>query len=331
MDPIDDVFAAMRVHTALHARIEARAPWGVTFVPGKAARFGLVVRGSCWLQVEGEGGPIQLAAGDCYIIVRGTQYSLSDAPGSPTRPCYKALRHHESHVVRLGGDGEPATVITGWFLYDSVSVRPLVDLMPTLIQTRMDEQRSHILQATLQLLAMETAKRELGATIMVSRLADILFIQTIRNHAEKAGDEASGWLGALGDARLAPVFSAIHARVEHPWTVEALAAIACMSRSAFAQRFKARVGFAPLDYVTRWRMFRAGNLLLQGRESIAAIGYKVGYESEAAFGKAFRRVIGMSPGGYRKTAGEPQQLQLQRPDPRADGREVTGRAPALAD
>ncbi|MCJ8155814.1 AraC family transcriptional regulator [Sphingomonas sp. LaA6.9] len=320
MDPIDDIFSAMRVHRAIHARIEATAPWGVNFVAGKAARFGLVIEGNCWLEVEGKSDPIPLGAGDCYVILRGTRYSLRDHPGSAVENCYHALRDYdENHVVHLGGGGKATTVVTGWFLYDAISARPLVELMPALIQTRMDAQRSQILQATLQLLALETQQKGLGSQIMISRLADILFIQTIRAHAAKAGAAAGGWLGALCDRRLGPVFRAIHEALDHDWTVDALAAVAGMSRSAFAAHFKEAVGSAPLEYLTHWRMFRAGHLLRKGEQSTAAIAFAVGYESESAFSKTFKRVTGVAPGAWRRTAGEAAQVKIEI-DPRADGR-----------
>lgn len=320
MDAIDDVFGSMRTRTALYCRIEGSAPWGVAFVRGRAARFGLVVRGGCWLTIDG-GDPIALTAGDCYIIVHGAQYSLQDRIESPTRFCYDALREHSHHVVRLGGGGEPVTVVTGWFMFDSAGAKPLFDLMPELILTRMDDDRSRMIQTTLQLFATETGRRELGTDIVVSRLADILFIQAIRAYALSAGDEAGGWLGALGDVRLAPVFSAIHGAVEQDWTVAALAQVAGMSRSAFAARFRDRVGLAPLDYVTRWRMFRAGTMLRRNQGSVAEIAHRVGYDNESAFAKAFKRVTGVTPGAYRRSAGEaairPPRVE---PHPRADGR-----------
>lgn len=331
MDPIDDVFGSMRVHTSLYARIEGSAPWGVTFVRGAAARFGYVVRGQCWLTVEG-GEPTRLTAGDCWMIVGGAQYSLQDDTATPTQFCYKALRDHSNHIVKLGGGGEPVTVVGGWFLFDRQGAKPLIDLMPELIIVRMDEERSELMQSTLHLLAVETARRSLGTSIVVSRLADILFIQAIRAHAASAGAEASGWIGALCDARLSRSFAAIHARVEHGWTVEELAREAGMSRSAFAARFRDSVGLSPLDYVTRWRMFRAGALLRQGRRSIADIAIRVGYENESAFAKAFKRVVGLTPGAYRKDGGEigffAPPAPAPAPDPMADGRIVRLKAAA---
>lgn len=333
MDPIDDVFGAMRVHTSLYVRIEATAPWGVTFVRGVAARFGYVVRGGCWLTVE-DREPVRLAAGDCFIVVGGAQYALQDQRSTPTQFCYRALRAHENHIVRIGGGGggEPVTVVTGWFLFDRAGSRPLVDLMPGLIVTRMDAERSETLQSTLALLARETARPSLGTGIVVSRLADILFVQTIRGHAAAMGAEASGWIGALCDPRLAPAFAAIHADVAAPWTVERLAEAAAMSRSAFAARFRARVGMSPLDYVTRWRMFRAGTLLRHGHRSMADIAATVGYDNESAFAKAFKRVTGITPGVYRREGGDihlvPPPVAAPPPDPRADGAAVGFRVAA---
>jgi len=331
MDAIDDVFGSMRTHTALYARIEGSAPWGVAFVRGRAARFGLVVRGRVWLTVEGD-APIAMSAGDCYVIARGAQYALQDDPDSPTKFCFDALREHKHRVVHLGGGrdgggardggggGAAATVVTGWFMFDTVGAKPLFDLMPKLILTRVDDERAQLIQTTLQLFAIETGRRELGTSIVVSRLADILFIQAIRAYAQSAGEEAGGWLGALGDARLAPAFRAIHARVEHGWTVEELAGLTSMSRSTFAARFRSRVGLTPLDYVARWRMFRAGAMLRRNQSSVAEIAYKVGYENESAFAKAFKRITGVTPGTYRRSGGEAAFAPpVAAPDPRADG------------
>jgi transcriptional regulator GlxA family with amidase domain len=181
--------------------------------------------------------------------------------------------------------------------------------MPPLITARMDEDRSQILQSTLQLLALETAQPRRGAGVVISRLADILFVQAIRAYAQSPESEV-GWLGALNDRRLAPVFRALHSEVARAWTVDALAEAAGMSRSAFAARFKAQVGEAPLEYLTRWRMYRAGVQLRRGRLSIAEIAAEVGYESEAAFSKAFKRLNGVAPGEYRKTHAEEAETSL---------------------
>lgn len=299
MDPLDDFFAAMRVESALHARIEASAPWGLDFAAGRTARFGLVVRGSCWMEVEGH-APALLAADDCFVLVRGTRYVLRDHPRSLTRPCSEAVRDHVGGTVALGGGGVTATVITGWFTFDAEAMRPLAELLPEVLRARVDGNRSRMLEAALELLNLETEAPGLGSGLVVSRLADILFVQAIRDHAASG----PGWLAALADRRIGPALRAMHGDLARTWTVDAMARLSGMSRSAFVPSFRRQVGQAPLAYLTRWRMFRAGCLLRTGI-GLGEVAVRVGYASEAAFNKAFKRVTGVTPGAYRRTVIAP--------------------------
>ncbi len=302
MDPLDDVFAAMRVQTAMYVRLETTAPWGIQFAGGSAARFGFVVHGRCRLTTEAE-PPVELGAGDCYVLVHGSEYALRDEPSSRTRNCFDVLRGRNGNVVKIGGGGDAATVVTGWFTYDELSARPLMQLLPPMLYAQIGAERTILLESTLQLLALETAERGLGSGVVISRLADILFIQAIRTHVASRVSGEPGWLAALTDARLGPVLRAIHLDAATRWTVDALASTAGMSRSAFASHFKQRVGTAPLEYVSRWRMFRAGAMLRSGDRTLGQIAGDVGYDSEAAFSKAFKRIIGQTPGVYRRAGG----------------------------
>jgi len=302
MDPLDDVFAAMRVRSALYARLEARTPWGVSLAGGESARFGLVVRGSCLLEVPGVAQPVALAAGDCYVLAHGTPYVLRDHPDTPAVSCASVVRDRIGGVVELGGTGTAASVICGWFHFDQRAARPLLDLLPVLLHVKMEQARAIALQGTLQLLAMETGEPGLGSGLLVSRLADSVFVQAVRAHVEAEGRQQTGWLGALADARIGPALRAMHKDMAREWTVETLASAASLSRSAFAQRFRERVGQAPLEYLTQWRMFKAGNMLGQGHAAVGTIAGAVGYESEAAFSKAFKRTMGMAPGAWRAAA-----------------------------
>jgi len=302
MDPLDDVFAAMRVRSALYARLEARTPWGVSLAGGESARFGLVVRGSCLLEVPGVAQPVALAAGDCYVLAHGTPYVLRDHPDTPAVSCASVVRDRIGGVVELGGTGTAASVICGWFHFDQRAARPLLDLLPVLLHVKMEQARAIALQGTLQLLAMETGEPGLGSGLLVSRLADSVFVQAVRAHVEAEGRQQTGWLGALADARIGPALRAMHKDMAREWTVETLASAASLSRSAFAQRFRERVGQAPLEYLTQWRMFKAGNMLGQGHAAVGTIAGAVGYGSEAAFSKAFKRTMGMAPGAWRAAA-----------------------------
>lgn len=300
MDPLADMFAAMHVRDALYARLEARAPWGVSLAAGQAARFGLVVRGRC--RLEAEGHAVEVREGDCFVLAHGSPYVLRDAPLTPTVSCWSVVRDRVGGVVELGGSGEPATLLCGWFQFDPAAARPLTDLLPPLIHVRMDASRSRALEGTLQLLAMETLQPGLGSGLVVSRLADILFVQAVRAHVAASGQDEAGWLGALADARLGAALRAMHQDMARPWTVDALASTARLSRSAFALRFRQRVGQSPLEYLTRWRMVKAAQLLRQQRLSLGQVAAEVGYESEAAFSKAFKRQIGQAPGAWRAAA-----------------------------
>jgi len=312
MDPLDDVFAALRVNHAVHARIEADGPWGISFACGETARFGLVLNGQVWLKAEGVEPPRLLQAGDCYVLVQGRHYVLADQVGRPTRTCTEVVKSKIGGVVEIGSGGNGtqmrATVITGWFTFDEMSARPLMELMPPLLLAHLDEERVQALEAMLKLLEMETAAGGLGSAGVVSRLADILLMQAIRAHAQaheggEETDNAGGWLAALAERRIGAALRAMHRAPAQPWTVEDLAAKAGMSRSAFAARFKQKVGEAPLAYLARWRMFRAACLLRQSDRTQGEIAALIGYETEAAFSKAFKRSLGVAPGAYRRGAG----------------------------
>jgi AraC-like DNA-binding protein len=304
MDPLDEVFSAMRVESALFARLEASAPWGLSTRPGRTTRFGLVLRGGGWLTLDDEKKPVPVAlsAGDCFIVPRGQPYTLRDAMGSPTVSCVDAVRSNVGGVVALGGGGAATTIVSGWFEFDHDAARALLDLLPPLLHIRMDQEGTQRLQAALQLLAVETAQPALGSGLVVSRLADILFVQAVRAyiHTLDAQEDSAGWLAALADRRIGPALHKLHRDVAAAWTVDMLADAAAMSRSAFAARFKAKVGQSPLDYLTRWRMFRAAHLLRSGDDAVGAIAGRVGYASEPAFNKAFKRVVGEAPGAYRR-------------------------------
>ncbi|MDQ2779440.1 MAG: AraC family transcriptional regulator [Pseudomonadota bacterium] len=307
MDPLDEVFSAMRVENALYARLEATAPWGLSTRRGDGtARFGLMLRGGGWLRLDDHSGdrkPVALVAGDCFVIPQGLPYTLCDELKSATVNCVDVVRSNVGGVVSIGGGGASATVISGWFTFDPDGARPLLDLLPALLHIRMEQDRTQLLQASLQLLALETAQRGLGSGLIVSRLADIIFVQVVRAHIETLDpDTETGWLAALSDRRIGAALHLLHRDVASKLTVQTLAAAAGMSRSAFALRFKGKVGQSPLDYLTRWRMFRAGHLLRHTNTPLVEIAGSVGYESEAAFNKAFKRTIGAAPGVYRRSA-----------------------------
>lgn len=302
MDPLHDLFATLHVRSALYARIEGRGAWGVAKTGGDTARYGLVTRGRCRLEMQGE-HPLQLEAGDCFLVPHGTPYVLRDDALTPTVSCRSLMPQARTGLVELGaGSGAGATLLCGWFHFDAEAMRPLAHLLPPLVHVRMDSSRAEAIQGTLQLLALETLDPGLGSGLVVARLADVLLVQAVRAHLAQLPDNATGWVAALADARLGEALRAMHDDMARPWTVEALAGKARLSRSAFAARFRERVGRSPLDYLTRWRMVKAGQMLRREGLSLGEVAAKVGYESEAAFSKAFKREMGAAPGAWRSAA-----------------------------
>src|SRR4029077_17465420 len=177
-------------------------------------------------------------------------------------------------------------------------------LMPNFILMKADQARTLALHTTVQALASEMAEQAPGSEVVATRLAEVLVIQLLRAHIASGPSRSKGWLRAVFDPQLGTALSALHDKVNAPWTVESLAESAGMSRSAFAARFKELLGQTPLEYVTGWRMQKAMQLLAQRDKKLIDVARSVGYESDAAFSKAFKRVAGVSPGGYIKRGFE---------------------------
>jgi len=300
MDPIEDVIASMRVESALYARLETRAPWGITFTPGSHARFGIVVCGHCWMSADGFQQPIGLSGGDCFIVRADTRFNLQDEISSPLLLCETVFAGRTMGTIAFGGDGTLTDIVSGRFAFDASAGEPLMSLLPPVVHLRVDHDRSRLLQATLQLIAAESAEQALGSNLVVTRLADVLFVQALRAWCASEGCRTKGWLAALTDRHLGPAVKAIHGDLARAWTVESLAVKAGLSRSAFASRFKVIVGDTPLGYLTRWRMHRGKGLLRQSDLGIMEIADLVGYETDAAFSRAFKRREGIAPGEYRR-------------------------------
>ncbi|HLY62353.1 MAG TPA: AraC family transcriptional regulator [Terriglobia bacterium] len=323
MDPITDLFETMHVVGVIHARLEATAPWGLkrdanmaeapakdsahcASPPFHFAHFGMISRGNCWLSVEGIPDPLPLAGGDAFLLAPGSSYTLRDNPRTPARSFYEAAPKAGSQVMRYGGGGAPTTIVSGWFRFDPMSAKPLARLLPSLILVRADQAQSLALNTTLNMLTSEMAELAPGSELIVNRLADVLFIQCLRAYiASRPEPCKSGWLRAVFDPQVGVALKSMHEKVEDPWTVESLAAASGMSRSAFAVRFKELVGETPLEYLTGWRIHKAGALLQKGDKKLFEVAKSVGYNSDAAFSKAFKRVFGVAPRAYRQNASSP--------------------------
>jgi AraC-like DNA-binding protein len=276
-------------------------PSGQKLPPTDLAHFAMLSRGSCWLTVEGNPEPIPLTGGDCFLLAKGTSIVLRDSPRTRPRWTFGEIGAlANGNVAQCGGGGAPTTIVCGSLSFDRASLKPVTQLLPRFILMKAEEARTLALHNTVQALASEMAEQAPGSEVVATRLAEVLFIQVLRAHIASEPERSKGWLRAVFDPQIGAALGVIHDRVNTPWTVESLAGAAGVSRSAFAVRFKELLGQTPLEYVTEWRMQKAMQLLEQRDKKLVDVARSVGYESDAAFSKAFKRIVGASPGEYLK-------------------------------
>src|ERR1700733_7054007 len=323
LDPISDIFRTMHVTAFGLHRLEATAPWGVRqenqikekptpsgkkTSPTDLAHFAMLSRGNCGLSVEGIEEPIPLTGGDCFLLARGSSIVLRDSPRTRPKWTFREIgARPNGNVALCGGGGAPTTIVCGSLSFDEASLKPITQLLPNFILMKADQARTLALHNTVQALASEMAEQAPGSEVVATRLAEVLVIQLLRAHIASGPSRSKGWLRAVFDPQLGTALSALHDKVNAPWTVKSLAESAGMSRSAFAARFKELLGQTPLEYVTEWRMQKAIQLLERRDKKIPEVARLVGYESDAAFSKAFKRIVGANTGEYIKRAFETQK------------------------
>jgi AraC-like DNA-binding protein len=300
MDALSDVLAGMHVRGFGYARLNAHAPWGVHF-PSHSASIGMIVSGNCFLTVDGASDVLPLTGGDCFLMAHGNGHTLRSSEDVIANT-FEEVFVQKNASVNKDGDGPLGVVVGGWFRLDHLSSQPLMRHLPPLIVLQTEKAQTMGLHATFQQLAAETAASSPGSRVIINRLAEILFIQAIRAYISSEYTTQTGWLAASGDKAIGKALQLMHSRVQHNWTIEALASEVGLSRSAFAQRFRKLVGEPPLEYLTNWRMFKASELLRSTDMRLAKISQMVGYDSDAAFSRVFKRVMITSPGQYRSTA-----------------------------
>lgn len=304
MDALTDILNTLRLQSSLYFRTELTAPWGVR-VPakGRVSRFHIVIRGQCWLQIEGMDDAVFMSNGDLVVIPRGAAHTLADSPNTPARALEDVLdevAYTEGSPLIYGGDGPGCCLVCGEFAFDERGAHPLLDNLPALLCVTGDQSYNATwLDSAIGFIAHEVASLQPGAKAIVDRLSEIIFIQVIRATLA-VSDERIPFLSAFTDPRISTVLSEIHHDPAADWSVEGLGKIANMSRSAFSNRFSELVQMTPLQYVMFVRLHKASRELLESNESIFSIAESSGYRSEAAFSLAFKRQFGVRPGEYRR-------------------------------
>jgi AraC-like DNA-binding protein len=269
----------------------------------------VITRGSCWISLVGGTPfePVELREGDIAVIPHGEPHAVSSAPGMRAQPDLEAHRRPRNNndppfKLRTGADGASDThLLCGFFACDVRPFNPLLEALPRFLRIgrRTSSAADGLLDQFIRLAAVEMRDRRAGAQSVLNKLSELVFIEAIRNHMDRLGAENTGWLAGLRDPLVGRAIALLHAQPARCWTLGELAAEAGASRSGLASRFTQLTGYPPIQYLTRWRMQLAAKRLTERGAKIAAVARDVGYESEAAFSRAFKRFSGQSPSQWR--------------------------------
>ncbi|MEZ5064029.1 MAG: AraC family transcriptional regulator [bacterium] len=312
MDPLSDVLRVVRLSGAFFYAVRAVEPWRVEAVPATelAPRilpetehlisYHIVTSGRCWGGLRG-GTLNELTAGDIVVFPHGDEHVMSSAPeGTEGTLTLESTPDRYPHTVALGPGGSPTnTLVCGFLGCDRRPFNPLLATLPPFVHVR-GVSHGWIETFAAQVVEESRAKRA-GAESVLTRLAELMFVEVLRRHLEQLPDDQSGWLAGLRDEYVGKALALLHADPRRSWTIEDLARETGLSRSAFAERFSLRVGQSPIQYLAQWRMQIASGLLTSGSAKVADVAEQVGYDSEAAFSRAFKKLVGASPTDWRRT------------------------------
>ncbi len=297
MDVLADVLAVTRFGNSYLGYSSFAPPWGFKIEPAKSATFHIVSRGSCWLIHDDASAPIRMNQGDVTLMAHGGGHVLADQPTSAVSSYADVAKSQAANAKHISGSTD---LFCGAYHFEKASLNPLLSLLSPVIHLPADQALSNNkLQTVIRLLMCENSDSEPGSMAVKQQLMNVLFVYIVRAWLAQQPEPCAGWLGALRDPRIGKTLSLIHQSPQRRWSVESLASSVSMSRAAFAKRFSTLVGEAPLHYLTRWRMDLAANILRESNAPISVVANKVGYDSETAFSKIFRRSRGLPPGQYR--------------------------------
>ena len=305
-DPLGEMLHMLRLTGTLYCRGEFTVPFSIQIPELEGVMTFLVVTsGQCWLQVT-DAEPRLLDQGNLALIPHGVPHAISSDTDLKSEPLFdlpieKISDRYE--CMRHGGGGDMTRTMYGVVRFDDVAAQHLLRLLPqTIYIDGWHEEAGGWLQSTLRFIASEAASLKPGGETVITRLADVVVIQAIRSWLENSPEADRGWLGALRDRQVGRALALIHKDPANDWGVASLAEAVAMSRSAFSARFTQLVGVSPGRYLTDWRMQIARTRLLDSTDPVAAIASDLGYKSEAAFCRAFKRTFEVSPGGIRRAS-----------------------------
>jgi len=322
-DALSDVLRTVRLTGAIFFDCSARPPWvaeqppreeilsRILPVAGHLIAYHVVTEGRCFGNIVGQ-EPIAVEAGEVIVFTKGDPHVMSSSPGMRAAPgapgTFDAATGTQlPFVMNYGGDGPaPTRFVCGFLACDAQPFNPLLDNLPPVIKVGDPQNRDRgWLGQFIRFATMESADKRAGGESVLARLSELMFIEAVRQYLETLPPEQSGWLAGLRDPFVGKALSALHGAPAQDWTIEELAREVGLSRSVLAERFTALVGIPPMQYLARWRMQIASGLLSGGTANVATIAAEIGYASEAAFSRAFKKMVGMPPSNWRHRQERP--------------------------
>ena len=303
-DPLTGMLQGLRLDGVEYGRCKLAAPWAFSFPARQDASFHFVADKGCWLLTPA-GEWVELSAGDAVLLPRGSAHALASEPDAHPHPFPRWQCEAICDNIfdfQSGGKGEGCLLFFGSMRFNLDSLHPLLRMMPDVMRANELMRSEPTIPHLLDAMACEVAMNRVGASGIVARLADVLAAQIIRSWVEHGCGNATGWIAAVRNPEIGRVLAAIHASPDRDWSVSELAKVMGASRSSFAGKFAAIVGETPAHYVAQVRMHQARQWILRDRIRISDVAQRLGYDSEASFSRAFKRIIGTAPSHFRARA-----------------------------
>lgn len=312
LDTLSEVLALLKPHNLSSGGFMVPGDMAIYFPKYQGIKCYAMLVGQCWLVVEGVPEPVLLHTGDCFLLPRGLPFRLAtDLSLEPVHYTLAWGRLSKTSTVPEVTEGV-RYIAGGFFGFTGNHAEMLLHSLPPIVHIRKESDKA-AMRWSLERMKEELRDPQPGGSLIAQQLATMMLVQALRLHlAEAANRGGVGWLFALADKQMSAAITCMHDDPGHPWTLQKLAERVGMSRSVFALRFKETAGATPMEYLTRWRMLLAGDRLKNTADSISVIAASLGYESESAFGKAFRRVMGSSPRQYTRSTAQLRYSEARR-------------------
>jgi AraC-like DNA-binding protein len=326
MDALSDVLRVVELTGAVYLDGAFSAPWGVrvpadspvcsAFLPSseRVISFHLVTEGECVATLPHDSGStLRLSAGEVIVVPQGETHLIGSSTHVAAELMAPLLANQmqqapgEVMTLAYGGGGAVKGMICGFLSAQEIWRNPLLSALPRLFKVDMRGSSASWLETSLRFATREAASARAGGAAVLAKLAELLFVEAVRRYVDTMPDDRTGWLAGLRDRFVARALTLMHARPAHPWTVEELAQRVGVSRSGLAQRFAELLGMPPMQYLAQWRLQLAAHHLRTADRPLAVVAENVGYESEAAFNRAFKREFGLPPATWRRNAGRARE------------------------